>query len=500
MEEFTRHGEINTAAMKADVDRKTAHKYIQAGPVLTETAAIRDWRTRENPFMEVWSEIEILLKNAPELEAKTIFGWLNEQHPEKFQEGQLRTLQRQIHRWRSEVGPPKEVWFTQAHRPGEASQTDFTWATELNVTINGESFINLLCVFVLPYSNWQWATVCMSESMIALRRGVQSAVFRLGRITKFHQTDHSTAATHHIRGGKSISGPELHVSSVADDGTTHVFNQEYIGFMKHLGMSPRATSVGAKEQNGDVEASHRALKQRLAQALMLRGNRDFTSREAWEEFVQAEASKGNQHRCARLLEELTVMKELNVERLHEYTELQARVTQGSTINVKQNIYSVPARLIGETLKVHMFEDKIEAYYAGNMQLRCERLRGQNKNRVDYRHVIWSLVRKPGAFARYVHREAMFPSVVFRKAYDAIQKNHPGFKGDLEYLRILHLAASTMESDVETALSLLLEENNRITIDGVKQLTSMGKSNKIPEMKALCVDLTEYDALLSGDVK
>ena len=58
-------------------------------------------------------------------------------------------------------------------------------------------------------------------------------------------------------------------------------------------------------------------------------------------------------------------------------------------------------------------------------------------------MIWSLVRKPGGFARYVYREEMFPSLAFRRAYDAIQTPHQGIKGDLEYLRILHLAASTM---------------------------------------------------------
>jgi hypothetical protein len=56
----------------------------------------------------------------------------------------------------------------------------------------------MLCVLVLPYSNWQWATVCLSESLAALRKGVQRALFRLGRAPKYHQTDNSTAATRRI--------------------------------------------------------------------------------------------------------------------------------------------------------------------------------------------------------------------------------------------------------------------------------------------------------------
>ena len=66
--------------------------------------------------------------------------------------------------------------------------------------------------------------------------------------------------------------------------------------------------------------------------------------------------------------------------------------------------------------------------------------------IDYRHVIGSLVRKPGAFARYRYREHMFPTETFRLAYDALRE-WKGERADVEYVRILHLAATTMESDV-----------------------------------------------------
>ena len=148
------------------------------------------------------------------------------------------------------------------------------------------------------------------------------------------------------------------------------------------------------------------------------------------------------------------MRELCVAKLPEYVEEDVRVSEWSTVRVKHCADSVPSRLIGEWVRVRIFEDKIEVRYADELQLACERLLGRNRHRVDYRHVIWSLVRKPGAFARYVYREEMFPQLVFRKAYDAIQAVQLGTKGDLEYLRILHLAASTMEADVAAALSAL----------------------------------------------
>src|SRR5262249_47535919 len=196
------------------------------GKLPSERVAARTWSTREDPFAGDWKEIEGMLTLTPELEAKTIFGVLTEKYPGRYEPGQLRTLQRHVKRWRAEHGPDKEVVLAQQHRAGEAAQTDFTSTLELAITIAGQVFLHLLCVVVLPYSNWQRATVCLSESMAALRRGVQAALFQLGRVPEYHQTDNSTAATHRIPDG------------ALDDGK-RPFNEEYLAVMRHFGMKPR---------------------------------------------------------------------------------------------------------------------------------------------------------------------------------------------------------------------------------------------------------------------
>jgi hypothetical protein len=488
MEEMSKHGETGHAAMLADMDRKTARKYIRAGKLPSEMVAPRTWCTREDPFAKDKVEIEAQLADAPELEAKTIFVALMEKYPGRYEPGQLRTLQRHVKQWRASHGPDKAIMLAQLHRPGEAAQTDFTWMTELAITIVGELFVHMLCVCVLPFSNWQWATICLSESMAALRRGVQAALFQLGRVPEYHQTDNSTAATHRIPDGKAV----------LIDGSKRPFNDDYVALMRHFGMKPRTTEVGAKEQNGDVEASNGALKRRLNQALLLRGSRDFASIEAWESFLQEVLRKANDHRGHRVAEDLAAMRPLDVSRLPDFTEEHIRVSEWSTIRVKHCAYSVPSRLMGETLRVHIYEDRIEADYAGKLQLRCERLRGRNLRRIDYRHVIWSLVRKPGGFARYVYREEMFPSVVFRRAYDALQTPHQGIKGDVEYLRILHLAASTLEADVELALARLLTEGKAISADLIKSMVMAPVRAEIPVLEAPTVDLSAYDALLANE--
>ncbi|MCP3957516.1 MAG: hypothetical protein GY719_06655 [bacterium] len=191
------------------------------------------------------------------------------------------------------------------------------------------------------------------------------------------------------------------------------------------------------------------------------------------------------------------MERLRVERLAEFTEERVRVTPWSTIRVKFNTYSVPSRLIRQWVKVRVFEDRLEVYYGQRRQLEAERLRGRGGRRINYRHIIWSLVKKPGAFARYRYREELFPSVTFRRSYDRLHEGRVERAADLEYLRILHLAASTMESEVETALELLLGEGEVPLYERVRSLLGQSRP-EVPEVSAPEVDLAIYDGLLETE--
>ncbi len=488
MEEYQKQGQVGTAALRAGMHRNTASKYLKAGKLPSTMREPRHWRTRPDPFAEDWAEMADRLADAPELEAKALFDDLLERKPDRYQEGQLRTFQRRVQQWRAQEGPPKEVFFAQQHRPGEAMQTDFTSANELGITIAGEPFEHMLCHSVLPYSNWEWATPCFSESLLALHRGVQASVFRLGRSPESHQTDNSTAATHRLGTGKRRLN--------AATGTTSKrgFNAEYEGLMRHLGMEPRTIGIGCKEQNGDIEAQNGALKRRLKQHLLLRRSRDFDSRAAYETWLGGILEKANRPRRKRLSEELKQMKPLRVERLAEFTEERVRVTSWSTIRVKFNTYSVPSRLLRQWVQVRVFEDRLEVYYGQQRQLEVERLRGRGGRRINYRHIIWTLVKKPGAFARYRYREELFPSLIFRRGYDRLREGRAERAADLEYLRILHLAASTMESEVETALELLLAEAEVPLYDRVRSLLEQAKP-EVPEVATPEVDLAIYDSLL-----
>lgn len=478
MQELQKHGEMSKAARAAGMSRTTGYRYAGTGKLPSDMKPERTWRTREDPFAADWDEAAEMLEAAPTLEAKTIFDYLCEKKPDAYQEGQLRTFQRRVREWRALSGPPKLVFFPQEHKPGEAMQTDFTHLGELRVTVNGEPLREILCHQVLPYSNWEWGTLCLSESLLALRHGLQSALFELGRIPEFHQTDNSTSATHRLDSGKRD------------------FNEDYRSVVEHFGMEPRTTAVGEKEQNGDIEAANGALKRALEQRLLISGSRDFASFEELERWIQEVMTRRNHLRRERISVEMRKMRQLDVRRLVEYDEIRSLVTKASTISVKNNTYSVPSRLIGEHVQVRIRERTIEVRFKGKCQLSCERLIGEGKARIDYRHIIWSLVKKPAAFERYRHREAMFPSLAFRMAYDELVKVYGvGRRADLSYLKLLHLAAATMESEVQSALELLLEAGQVPNVDSVKRLIG-GDDVGVPDMAPLEADLGIYDVLLT----
>ena len=480
MKEYQKTGSVQKAALRSDMDPKTARKYIREGKLPSQMRVEHTWKTRMDPFKEHWGQCEEILDAAPELEGKFIFEWLCEQYPCTYQEGQVRTFQRRVREWRALNGPEKEVFFPQIHEPGRRMSTDCTHADELGITINGEPFPHLLCHCVLTSSNWEWATICHSESLLALRTGIQAALFRLGHVPREHWTDHSSAATH---------------NPSKEDGHRRPFNKDYEDVMTHFGMTPRTIQVGCPNENGDVESLNGALKKRMKQYLLMRGSTDFESVAVYRRFLEGILEKVNKGRSKRLADELKVMPVLNVSRLTEYDEYRCKVRSSCTITVKRRIYSVPSRLIGETVSARRFKDRLEVVYNGVHQLTVPWISRDERPCINYRHVIGSLVRKPGAFAQYRFREELFPSELFRWAWECLSERLSVRMAEREYLQILNHAALTMQCDVEAVLATMRRNGEIPRWDRVLVACRPAVSQP-PQLKPLKVSLSVYDDLLA----
>lgn len=275
------------------------------------------------------------------------------------------------------------------------------------------------------------------------------------------------------------------------------FTRRYRGLLGHYSTEPQAINPASPNENGDVESLHGNFKRALDQALMIRGSRDFSSRTSYEAFLTDLFAQLNAGRRLRLDEELKVLGGLPPRRLESFTRENPRVGSGSTVRVKKNTYSVNSRLIGETVEARVYIDYIDIWYAQRLVERLPRLRGSGKHLIDYRHVIDSLVRKPGAFADYRYREDLFPSSTFRIAYDVLKKQSEP-RADREYLAVLYLAARETEAGVEAALKLLIDESSEISAAIVEEMLAEAQKLESPREVAVDdVDLATYDALLEG---
>jgi hypothetical protein len=475
---LNRKASLQEAAMKAGMDRKTARKYRDRGKLPSESSVPHTWRTRTDPLIEVWPRLEEMLRREPTLQAKTLVEWLGRECPAQDWQRCRRTVERRVRQWKAEHGTAKEVFFGQIHEAGRLGASDFTHMEKLGVTLQGEPFAHLVYHFVLTYSNWEHVTLCFSENFASLSQGLQAAAWELAGVPERHRTDRMTLAVH-------------------QDGNLEVYTSQYQSLMRHYGMTAEATNPARGHENGDCEQSHRRFKEGLDQELLLRGSRDFGSREEYWRFVVSLVSRRNASRSTRFQEEQQGLRHLPERRLETLERQRPQVSRGSTIRVKKNTYSVPSRLIGEQVEARIGAETIAVWYAGSLVQEMERLRGVSKHRIDYRHVIDWLVRKPGAFARYVYREDMYPTVTYRQTYDALLLQQPDH-ADREYLRLLYLASREGESRVDEALVKLLVGGMPIGERAVRAILGSDTPLSVTaQVSVAAVDLRLYDALLDG---
>jgi hypothetical protein len=466
------------AARKTGMDEKTARKYREAKQLPSQGIAPRQWRTRRDPFAEVWPQVEQRLEAEPELRAITLFHQLQGQAAGQFPDSQRRTFERKVRTWRATRGPNQKVMFAQVHHPGDLAASDFTHMDSLGVTLGGQPFPHLIYHFVLTYSNWESITLCPSESFEALSEGLQNALWELGGVPRRHRSDSLSAAVNNLSQERE-------------------FHQRYRDLLKHYGLEGQRINVRQPHENGDAESSHGHFKDAVDQALRLRGSRDFADREEYLRFLRELVAARNARRQNRFLEELAAARPLPARRVESTRRLTDIVVgAGSTIRVLRNTYSVHSRLIGRKVDVVIGVEEVEVWHAGIVVQRMPRLPGAGKHAINYRHIIDSLVRKPGAFANYQYHEDLFPTSHFRMAYDALCRQHADKRAVREYLKILQLAARESEAAVQDALRAALARGDAISSAAIQ--AAVERSQQVPavtEVQVEATDLRLFDALL-----
>lgn len=470
-----------TSAAKAGFSERTARRIDKGEHEKKHTH--RDYRTRNDPFDGLFEQLLVpLLKENPALQPITLLEVLTEKSPSQFDQSHLRTLQRRVKKWRIKHGPEQEVIFLQRHAPGDMGISDYTWMNTLNITLAGDKFEHKFYHYRLVYSGWTYVQVCLGgESFESLSSGLQNAFWRSGGVPATHRTDSLSAAF------------KNHLQET-------LLTERYAKLCKHYGVKATRNNKGVAHENGAIESAHGHLKRKIDQQLMLRGSRDFTCLNEYETFINLIVAKINRQCKTRFEQEKEHLQALPSRRTNDFSELYVKVTSSSTISVKRVTYTVPSRLVGAALLVHIYDDRLVLFYGHEQTLTLNRVYAQGAKRgrcIDYRHVIHSLAKKPNAFRSSLFRDDLIPAGDFTLLWEKLT-----FGGllDADCRYMVNLLVLADNYDCEKALGRYvlreLEDNGKPSIEQCRERFGPDKM-EIPVVISQQHSLSSYDCLMGS---
>jgi hypothetical protein len=361
----------------------------------------RKYRTRPDPLTDVWDEVVLpLLKSDQDNTAVSIFDHLCEAHLDRFKPGARRTLERRILQWRQLHGEGQAVVFVQVHPLGAQGICDFTQADFL-VTIAGEPLNHKLFHYRLMASGWAFAQVTYGgESFAAFSDGLQNAFLAYGGVPIEVRT-------------ASLSAACKNHQEIFD------FTDRFAELVNNYGFKPTRNKRGVAQENGAIESLNRHIKAQLKQALIIRGSHNFNDRDEYESFVQSIVDRRNRRVHDKFVSEQRQLLSLPKSTSVNYSEPFIHITRTSTVVLKRVTYTVPSRLVGIRVKVHLYDRRLDIYFGGIKTVELKRvfaIKGARGRCVNYKHVIGALVQKPRAVRHLQWRAELLPTEDYHRIW------------------------------------------------------------------------------------
>jgi hypothetical protein len=472
------------AAAQAGISDRTARR-IEAGNHRPQRGRPRNWKTRQDPFDGIWdAELKPMLEREPRLEPMTLFEALQERYPGRYDD-KLRTLQRRVEQWKAKHGKPKEVMFKIKHEPGVMGLSDFTHLKGVTITIGGQPLQHILYHYRLAYSGWQYVQVILGgESFIGLSQGLQNALSACGGVPQTHRTD-SLSAAYRNTGGRN---PQL----------TRLYGE----VCDHYRMQATRNNPGVAHENGSIEGSHGYFKRRLCQALYRRGSFEFESVAQYQALIEGVITQLN-GKCAQKFEvEKPFLQALPRYRTADYEVLSAKVSSHSTISIRCMLYSVPSRLIGHSLTIHLYHDRLVGFVGTTQVVTLPRLHVSGSEAIrrarsiNYRHVVESLRRKPRAFLYCDWQNDLLPDDDWRELWQQLNQGSDPDQAARLIVEALYIAA-TQDQEAEVAAYLRQElETGTISLSRLQQHFLSHSESPVPNISTEQHSLASYDQFLS----
>lgn len=478
---FRNSHNVSVAAAKAGFSPATGYR-IEHDARLPSQKKLPRGRRRPDPLSDVWdAEIVPMLEAHPGIRAIAVLGELLRRHPEIGLQVR-RTLERRIRSWRALAGPDRDVIFRQEYEPGALGLSDFTDTNMLGVTVGGAALDHRLYHFRLAFSGFEHAHVVLGgESFVALAEGLQNALWALGGVPREHRSDSLSAAFRNL--GREVQ----------EDLT-----RRYQALMRHYGMQPSRNNPGLAHENGAIESAHGHLKQALADALLLRGSRDFDDLDSYRRFVDEVVGRRNARNRKRIELERPHLAALPKRRTADYDEKIVIVTSSGGFILRRVFYTVPSRLIGHRLRVRLYDDRLECFLGATAIVTLPRGWPVSERKgghvVDYRHVIHALCKKPMALANLVYRDQLFPRPAFARAFAALRQREGDKRACKIIVELLALAHERgCESDLANAIDAALAAGELPDLAALRT-RFQPDTVPIPQVAVALAPLTVYDEL------
>ena len=312
---------------------------------------------------------------------------------------------------------------------------------------------------------------------------MQSALLLAGGSPVEHRTDSLSAAF---------------INSVEEQKLT----QSYDALCAHYNLRATRNNRGVSHENGAIECAHGSFKRRLDQALKLRGSCDFATIKDYQAFLNKVTDRLNKRCQSRFKDEQLALQALPGDRFMDYSELSLKVTRSSTLEVKRVLYTVPSRMVGENVRVHVYHDRLAFFIGQTLTTTLSRIypkAGQERARcINYRHVIHSLSAKPQAFRFLQFRDELLPTDTYCQLWQHCDQQFQSRDACKWIVGILRMA---MDHDCEERLGneLLAIVDNKQPLPPLKALQARYLGHKlVPTIPTRQHDLESYDHLLQGN--
>jgi hypothetical protein len=475
-----------TAAARAGFSTATAYR-IEQDRLLPSQKKVPRGRRRPDPLAAIFeSEVVPLLNSAAGVRPVAIFEEMSRRHPD-LSRSVRRTLERRIRAWRAIHGEDRDVVFRQVHAPGRLGLSDFTEMAALGVTIGGIALDHRLYHFRLAYSGFEHAHVILGgESYVALAEGLQNALWVLGGAPREHRSDSLSAAFRNL-----------------DEPARDDLTRRYDALCAHYGMEPTRNNRGEAHENGSIESAHGHLKAAVRDGLLLRGSSDFADLFAYRRFIDEIVGRINARNAKRIDAERPQLRPLPGQRTGDHEQTWACVTSSGGFTLRKVFYTVPSRLIGHRLRVHLYDDRLELFLGSTALLTRPRGRpgpdGKHGYVVDYRHVIHALRRKPMALLNLAYRDQLFPREAYRLMFERLCEQLPAreaCKTMVELLRMAH------ERGCEAQLAdLLADDLAAARLPDIDALWARFAPDPgtLPEVHVELAALIDYEILIDNDM-